>query len=744
MKPTRLLATVLVKRPKTVLVAFTIITILVGLQIHNIYMQSDLTSYLPNNDPTLQLWNKINKEFMIGSAIIIYVEANDIRDPYVLHEIDRVSTQINPYDLDQGEQDGIVSVTSIASLIKQENAKPELPNDLGGTGTYEIPTDPALITKYLTRIQSAEGTLFLKSYTDAVIVVQLAKNASQEQVLETIKNAVSKNAHYAEMTVTGGLAIQEAMQQQTFRSLAIVFVLAIVLVSINIYLFHRNLKSFAVGFLPLGYSLILTFGVLGMVQPQLSILTIAAVALLIGLGDDYSVYYANRFVEESTLDDKIERVERTLARTGGAVSLCAIAAIIGFGSLMTSNMPPMIAFGFVCLLGTAFVFLSATILVPCLCIILQYDSHEENHQWRRFARIVVSQRKRLFFIGCFFVVLSLIVLPQVKTDVNFLEMAPKGIPAVEKMIDYSKKFGTGTNFNALLIETDSQGLTSPEVIDAISAMEVKIRSVGGTAYSVADEIQKVNDVLQRSVIEEKIAEFVGVDKIILDKVAQKGLVDAQYSRTIVLVSFPADSSVEQLESLVNSVNTIASQTVIPSNGTVSHLAGQDVVTVEVNKQIMSTQTSSMVTELLLIFACVIIGFCSTGLGFVALLPVLFVIAWEPGSLVMFGIPLSLVNVTIASIILSSGIDYGIIMTQRLKEERVNGSSKTDALQKTIETSGWSIVTASSTTMVALLATFAVNIPMIQQFSIIVITLYSFSVIAAFCIIPAVYTSRLVK
>jgi hypothetical protein len=744
MKITRLLATVLVKRPKTVLLVFTVITLLVGLQIRNVYMQSDLTSYLPANDPTLQLWNKINQEFQIGSAVIIYVQADDIRDPYVLHEIDRVSTQINPYELDQGAQDGIVSVTSVASLIKQENAKPELPDDLGGTGTDEIPTDPTLITTYMARIQSAEGTLFLNTYKDAVIVIQLAKNANQEHILETINTAVDKNAHYSEMTVTGGLAIQQAMQEQTFRSLAIVFVLAIVLVAVNIYLFHRNLKSFAIGFLPLGYSLVLTFGVLGIVQPQLTILTIAAVALLIGLGDDYSVYYANRFVEEASLDDKIERIERTLTRTGGAVALCAVAAIIGFGSLMTSNMPPMIAFGFVCLLGTAFVFLSATILVPCLCLLLQYDSHENNHQWKRFAHFVVSQRKRLFIIGCFFVVLSLIVLPQVKTDVNFLEMAPKGIPAVDKMVEYSQKFGTGTNFNALLIETDSQGLTSPEVIDAIYSMEVKIRNMGGTAYSIADELHKINEVLKKSIIEEKIAAFVGVNKIILDKVVQKGLVDSAYSRTIVLVSFPADSSVEKIESLVNGVNAVASQTVVPCNGTVSRLAGQDVVTVEVNKQIMSTQASSMLTELLLILACVIIGFCSTGLGFLAILPVLFVIAWEPGSLVIFGIPLSLINVTIASIIMSSGIDYGIVITQRLKEERTNGSSKTDALQKTIETSGWSIVTASSTTMVALLATFAVNIPMIHQFSIIIITLYSFSVIAAFCIIPAVYTSKLAK
>jgi hypothetical protein len=47
-------------------------------------------------------------------------------------------------------------------------------------------------------------------------------------------------------------------------------------------------------------------------------------------------------------------------------------------------------------------------------------------------------------------------------------------------------------------------------------------------------------------------------------------------------------------------------------------------------------------------------------------------------------------------------------------------------------------------MVALFATFAVNIPMLHQFSIIVITLYLFSVIAAFCIIPAVYASKWIK
>jgi hydrophobe/amphiphile efflux-3 (HAE3) family protein len=546
------------------------------------------------------------------------------------------------------------------------------------------------------------------------------------------------------MTITGGIAVQKAMREQTLQSLNIVFVLAIVLVSINIFFFHRNLKSFAIAFIPLGYSLVLTFGVLGFVHPGLTILSIAAVALLIGLGDDYSVYYANRFAEECSIQDKIERVECMLKRTGKAVFMCAVATMIGFGSLMTSTMPPMVAFGFVCLLGTAFVFLSATILVPCLCLILNYNKHETNHRWKRFAHFVVDQRKRLFVIGCFFVVLSLLVLPQVKTDVNFLEMAPKGLPEVDALYEYSQKFGQGANFNALLIETDAQGLTYPEVIDAIYALEVEIRTAGGSAYSIVDEIHAINNQLERSQIIEKIAEYIVVDKIILDKIAKKGLVDAEYSKTIIVVSFPAEITIDTLDELVQEINEIVSHTSIPHNGVVSQLAGQDVVTVEINKQIMSTQASSLSTELLLILACLIVGFESTRIGFLSLIPVLFVIAWEPGALVMLSIPLSVINVTVACIIVSTGIDYGIIITQRINEEREKGSSKIDAMKTTIETSGWAIVTAGSTTMVALLATFAVNIPLIHQFSIIVIVLYTFSIIAAFCVLPAVYASKWFK
>jgi predicted RND superfamily exporter protein len=738
------LAKVLVKRPKTVIFVYTVITILIGLQVRNVYMQTDLTTYLNQDDPTLQLWNKINEDFQIGSTIIIYVEADDIRDPYVLQEMDRVTTKINTYELDKGQTDGIFSVNSIAQLIKEQNAKPVLPGDLGGTGKYEIPTDPTLITTYMARLQAYEGVLFLNTYNVAVIILQLTDTANYNEILHNVKTAIARDAHYSVMNVTGTIAMQEAMRARTLQSLTIVFPLAAVAVGLVLLFFHRTLKGLLIGFMPLGYSILLTFGVLGIVQPELTLLSIAVAALLLGLGVDYSIYLANRFAEERSAEDKIERVERTLGHTGKAVFLCAFTTIIGFGSLMTSGMPPLITFGFGCAIGITFAFLSATILVPCLCLVLKFEKHEAHHQWKQFAKILVDNRKKFFSIACFFVVLSLLVIPQIKTDVNYLDMAPQGIPEVEKLLEYSKNFGGGASFNALLIETNNQGLTYPEVIEAIYTMENQIRDAGGTAYSIADEIMKVNDILERSAVIQKIAEFVGVNTIILDKVAKKGLVDEQYSKTIVVVTFPSGSSVKTLEQLVDKVNMIAANTSLPQNGRVSQLAGQDVVSVEINRQIMSSQASSLLIALLLVLACLILGFYSVSIGFLALIPVLVVLAWEPGALVMLNIPLSIVNISVASIMIGTGIDYSIQTTQRVREEIAKGISKTEAVITTIQTSGWSVISAATTTIAALLTTFAVNIPSLHQFSIVVITLIGFSFVAATCILPMLLTSRLMK
>ena len=740
-------AKLFVKRPKTVLLLFTIFTAIIGVQIQNVYMVSDLTAYLPQDDPILELWEEINDEFQIGSAIVIYVEADDIRDPYVLREMDRVSTKINKYDLDKGEEDGIYSVRSIAALIKEENAKPGLPGGLGGTGSFEIPDDRNLIASYIARmeIQEFEGILFVNTYEVAVIIIQLAEDADPDVVLEKVKAAVDREARYADMTITGLAAVQHAIREKSTESLIIIFPIALVFISVVIFFFQRSAKGILIVLLPLAYALVLTFGVLGIVQPMLNLLTIAIVALLVGLGVDYSIHLLNRFSEEQSLENKIEQVEKTLKFTGKAVFLSAITTMIGFGSLMISDMPPMATFGFGCAMGILFCFISASVLVPCLALILKFEKPKgAPYSWKRFARFVVSHQKQVLIVACFFAFVSLIVLPSIETDVNIVDIAPEGLPEVEKYQEFSDTFGGGTNPNMLLIEMESQGLTHPEVIEALYAMEEQMRETGATVISIADAIKEVHDVLEKSTIIEKLAEFVGGDKIILDMVAREGFVDEDYSKTIVFVSFPIGMGISEFDAVVTQINEIASTTVIPHNGRVSQLVGPDAVNVVLNKQLVDQQTRSMIIALLLVLAVLIIIFNSTLYGFLTLIPVSFVLMWEPGFLILLDIPLSVVTISVASIMIGIGIDYGIHVTQRVREGMAAGMSKIDATKNAIEKTGLSLVEAAATTTAGLLAVFFANIPLIQQFGLVVILMTMFSLVASVLILPIFYRLKVVK
>ena len=745
----RKIAQLLVKYPKVVLLVFTIFTVLIGSQIQNVYMVSDLTSYLPDDEPIVQLWHDINEEFQIGSAVVIYVEADDIRDPLVLREMDRVASKINTYNLDKGEQDGVYSIRSLAALIKDENAKPSLPGGLGGTGQFEIPEDRNLIARYIARneIQTYEGTLFVNTYKVAVIVVQLAEDVDCCTLLERIRAAIDREAHYSDMTITGMAAVQEAIREKSMDSLKFIFPLALVFICIVIFFFQRSVKGILVVFLPLAYALILTFGILGIVQPELNLLSIAIVALLVGLGVDYSIHLLNRFSEEQTSDDVVEQVEIMISRTGKAVLLSTITTVIGFGSLMVSDMPPIITFGFGCSIGIIFAFISAMILVPCLALVLQYERPPSglHTSWKMFSEFAVNNRNRVLVIAVFFAVMSLVVLPNIETDVDIIDVAPEGLVEIEKYRDYSEVFGGGTNPNMMLVETDLNGLTEPAVVEAIYELEEEMRAqTDAYVYSVIDAVKEVKDVLKRSEIIEKLSDFVGAEQIMLDMVAKEGFVDEQYSKTILYVAFPVGLGVEELEPQVATINRLAANADIPENGEISVLTGSDAINVVINKQLIDQQTRSMVVALLLVLAMLIVIFNSSLWGFLTMIPVGFVLMWEPGFLVLTEIPLSVVTISIASIMIGIGIDYGIHLTQRVREGMQQGKEKMDAVKDALEKTGLSLVEAAMTTTAGLGAVFFANIPLIQQFGIVVILMTLFSLVATVLILPVFYSIRFIK
>jgi hypothetical protein len=118
--------------------------------------------------------------------------------------------------------------------------------------------------------------------------------------------------------------------------------------------------------------------------------------------------------------------------------------------------------------------------------------------------------------------------------------------------------------------------------------------------------------------------------------------------------------------------------------------------------------------------------------------------WEPGFLVALDISLSLVTISIAAIMIGIGIDYGVHITHRFREEMSNGCSKVEAIKTSIERTGLSLVEAALTTIAGIAAIYFVNTPALNEFVTVIILLTALSCIAAALILPVFYGSKFVK
>lgn len=97
--------------------------------------------------------------------------------------------------------------------------------------------------------------------------------------------------------------------------------------------------------------------------------------------------------------------------------------------------------------------------------------------------------------------------------------------------------------------------------------------------------------------------------------------------------------------------------------------------------------------------------------------------------------LNLFTGTIGSIITGIGIDFGIHITQRVREK---GGGR-EAVRWAVSTSGLSFVESTATMICGLIPMMLIPIPIIKEFVILVTVLLIFSAAGAILVLPAIYT-----
>ena len=231
--------------------------------------------------------------------------------------------------------------------------------------------------------------------THAQMVVRLLGNQSIKQEGEAadfVQQAVEQNLHFANATITttGAPKLLQNLNDYLTGGMATLALIAIgLMVVILLVLFSVRWRLLPLGIVIVG--IIWAFGLAGYLGIPLTIVTIAGLPVMLGIGIDYSIQMHARVEEEVIIARAEHPIQETSRNLGPALLIVTFDAIFAFAALHWARVPMLRAFGLLLAVGVAMICLNSIVGTLAILGIREYKSPTKGRDFREgpLGRLVV-------------------------------------------------------------------------------------------------------------------------------------------------------------------------------------------------------------------------------------------------------------------------------------------------------------------------------------------------------------------
>lgn len=345
------------------------ITGFLGFQLSSIGFDFSMKNFYPLNNPETKFFYQYTNTFeWDNDYILIGLETNSetVFEEKFMQDVDSLSKLLNKHKY-------VAGLTSPTTMEVYRHV-PFL-NTVSATPLLHINEPERLIEDSAQVFSRKEliGRLFAANKKSVAIVVKQTPNMEFEEcsvLVDELAELVQPFQHFKKVHFAGKCFGQTTFVKLT-RTEILMFVILSVLVNI-VFLFFTY-RSFSGVWMPMvvvGFTVIWTIGLMSFLGLQLDFISniIPSVILIIGISNVIHLY--TKFLGEKERGlDRIPALKAAIREVGTATILTSITTIIGFLSLLFSNVRPLINLGGYASLGLVFAFILTYTLFPALIIL---------------------------------------------------------------------------------------------------------------------------------------------------------------------------------------------------------------------------------------------------------------------------------------------------------------------------------------------------------------------------------------
>ena len=362
------LTQLVIQRHRAIIVGFAVLGLLAAAAMSNINRENSTKSYF-GEGLQLRQEDRVLNDKLAGTNTLYVVfqgdRADHMKDPVVLAAIESAQRFIEMLP-DVGK------TISIVDLLKQMNRA----MNAGAPSAYKLPATAELVSQYLLLYSMSGQPTDFDAYIDygyrnANLQVWMKNDSSKYA-----ESVVSRIRQHIEPTLPKGITIQiggsvpqtsalsETLVDGKMRNIA--QMMGFVFVA-GCLVFRSLVAGFYLA-LPLLFTVLVNFGVMGLTGIPLNTPNSVSSAMAIGIGADYAIYLLYRIREELQKTADADTALFNVMRTAGkAVVYVASAITCGYAVLMLSfNFYVHIWFGLLIVLSMIVSATSALVLIPSL------------------------------------------------------------------------------------------------------------------------------------------------------------------------------------------------------------------------------------------------------------------------------------------------------------------------------------------------------------------------------------------
>ncbi|CAG0983731.1 MAG: MMPL family transporter [Candidatus Methanoperedens sp.] len=349
-------------------------------------------------------------------------------------------------------------------------------------------------------------------------------------------------------------------------------------------------------------------------------------------------------------------------------------------------------------------------------------------------RLAQIQKKhtRVLAIAVILITIFLgIGLKDLSINSDFREEMPKELPIFKINDRITDKFG-GQDSVVIAVELDNtvdsknavRDIRDPRVIQAMILLDEDLR--GETSVtSVSSPASFFRG--QKEVTPENIT------KTLRSNPVADGLFSKNYNMALMFVGADIGTGEEQIQDFDNLIQEHIKNTPKPT-GVKFGITGAPIIRMTIFDLLKRDAVLTLMVSATIILLLLFIMQRSFTHGLLVFAPLSLGLIWTMGTLGWLGIPLSIATVGLSSMILGLGVEYGVFVLSRYKEERAKNINQLDSMKTTVYAIGTAVIGSGLTTIVGFGVLSFASVPMIQHLG------QTLALGIAYCLLAALFVN----